>query len=205
MGKITKIETQKKNKKRVNLYIDGEFALGLYKETIVKQSLYAGKEINKSQLFEIKYQESINEAKEKVRNYLTYRDRSKKEIRDYLKVKEFEEDIINDVIENFEEAGLLNDHAFAMMWIKDRNIRNPRGNFLLKMEMEEKGISSDDIEAALTIVDERKNALSAAKKARRKYTGKNDIKRRMYEYLARRGFPSYLLREAIDEVLREND
>ena len=48
--KITKIEVQKKNKSRVNLYLDGEFNCGLSLETIVKNGIKEGREITDEQL-----------------------------------------------------------------------------------------------------------------------------------------------------------
>ena len=48
--KITKIEIQKKNKNRVNLYLDEEFYCGLSLETIMKNHLKEGFEINENQI-----------------------------------------------------------------------------------------------------------------------------------------------------------
>ncbi len=197
MSKITRIEEQKKKKNRVNLYIDGEFSLGLYKDTVVKFHLYEGKEITALQLSEIQYNENLSYAKEKTRNYLSYRPRSKKEIRDYLQLKGFNKEVIDEVVSDFEQAGLLDDLVFAEMWVKDRSMRNPKGNFIIRQELKNKGISDLDIEKALKETDERENAHKAAAKALRKIQGKDKI----IAYLARRGFPHYLSREVVEQVL----
>ena len=91
MGKITRIEQQKKKKNRVNIYIDGDFYSGLYKDTVIKFHLYENKEITPSEIDQIKGFEDFAAAKEKAINYISYRERSKKEIEDYLKNKEIEE------------------------------------------------------------------------------------------------------------------
>ena len=98
MGKITKIEQQKKKKNRVNVYIDGEFFLGLYKDTVVEYHLYENKEITQSEISLIKEFEEITDVKEKVRNYISYRERSKKEIKDYLTNKGIKEEVSKKVL-----------------------------------------------------------------------------------------------------------
>ncbi len=201
MGKITKIEEQKR-KSRVNLYIDGEFSCGLYKDTVVKYHLYKGKEITKAELSSIQEFEELVRAKEKTRNYLSYRPRSKREVQVYLKDKGFNKDVFEEVTRDFEEAGLINDQRFAEMWVIDRNRRNPKGHFALRMELKQKGINNADIEKTLKLVDERENARRAAEKAIKKYRGKDKKERKILAYLARRGFPSLLAREVLEEILR---
>ncbi|MEJ2355252.1 MAG: RecX family transcriptional regulator [candidate division WOR-3 bacterium] len=185
MGKITRIEQQKKKKNRVNIYIDGDFYSGLYKDTVIKFHLYENKEITPSEIDQIKEFEDFAAAKEKAINYISYRERSKKEIEDYLKNKEIEEVIIQKVLSDLEKADLVNNQKFASTWVKDRNKNNPKGNFALKMELKEKGINDSEIEKILQSV--------------RKYGKKKNAKEKISQYLQRRGFHI----QTILEVLRE--
>lgn len=203
MGKISKIEEQKKKKNRVNIYIDGEFSLGLYKDTIIKYHLYEGKEITKSELSEIQRFETLQDVKEKALNYLSYRIRSKKEIRNYLYKKHFDEEIIHIIINDFENSGLIDDTAFAEIWVKDRSKRNPKGNLILKKELIEKGISETIIEVVLKNINEKENAERAASKAIKKYHNKNNFKEKVISYLSRRGFPYHLSKEVTLEIMEE--
>jgi regulatory protein len=204
MGKITKIEEQKKKKNRVNIYIDGEFSSGLYKDTILKYHLYEGKEITKSELSEIQQFEILQDAKEKALNYLSYRTRSKKEIKNYLYKKNFEEEIIYNIINDFENSGLIDDKTFAEMWVKDRSKRNPKGNLILRKELIEKGISEEIINSVLKNINEKENAKRAASKALKKYINKNNFKEKILSYLSRRGFPYYLSKEITREIMEES-
>jgi regulatory protein len=199
MGKITRIEQQKKKKNRVNVYIDGEFSSGLYKDTVIKFHLYENKEITQSEISQIKEFEEFADAKEKAINYISYRERSKKEIADYLKNKGIGEETTNRVLLDLEKANLVDDHKFASAWVKDRSKNNPKGNFALKMELRDKGIGEAEIENILQSVDEKENALKVFEKAVRKYGKKKDSKRKISEYLKRRGFHI----ETILQVLRE--
>jgi regulatory protein len=204
MGKkITKIDQQKKKKNRVNIYIDGEFALGLYKDTVIKYHLYENKEITPEEIFSIKKFEEFTDAKEKVLNFISYRERSRKEIKDYLSNKGISQVIINKVLNDLENAGLVDDRKFALAWIKNRNKINPKGNFVLKMELTEKGIEENEIEKLLGDVDEKENARKVIKKAVKKYGEKISAKKKILEYIQRRGFSINIAIEVLDELYSE--
>lgn len=199
MGKITRIEQQKKKKNRVNVYIDGEFSLGLYQDTVIKFHLYENKEITPSEISSIQEFEEITDAKEKALNYISYRERSKKELKDYLIDKGIREEVAEKVLEDFEKSNLVDDHRFACAWIKDRSKNNPKGNFALKMELRDKGIDETEISSLIQYVDEKKNLQKAFEKAVRKYDKKKDSKKRIIQYLKRRGFSI----QNITQILRE--
>ena len=83
--------------------------------------------------------EDKNQALKFAMKLLDIRKRSVFEIRKRLKQKEFEEEIINEVIKELFEYGYLNDEEFAEAYINDRINFNPRGSFLVKKELREKG------------------------------------------------------------------
>lgn len=201
MGKITKINQQKKKKNRVNIYIDGEFALGLYKDTVIKYHLYENKELTPTEISSIKKFEEITEAKEKARNYISYRERSRKEIKDYLLKKGIREEVAEKVLADFEKANLIDDNRFANVWIKDRNKNNPKGNFALKTELKDKGIDEAEIESLLQSIDEKENALKVFEKAIKKYGRNKNSKEKVFQYLKRRGFKTQTILEVLQEQL----
>ena len=64
MPTITKIETQK-NKKRVNIFVDGSFFCGLNKETAILFGLKENKEIDEQKLREAAFESEVKSAFEK--------------------------------------------------------------------------------------------------------------------------------------------
>ena len=44
-GKITRLVRQKKNNQRVSIYLDDQFAFGVYEDLILLHQLYKGKEL----------------------------------------------------------------------------------------------------------------------------------------------------------------
>ena len=101
--KITKIEIQKKNKNRVNLYLDDEFYCGLSLETIMKNHLKEGFEINENQIEYLKTETEREVALSKAVSYISKCQKTKKEVLKYLTSKGFDEIICGQVIEKLEE------------------------------------------------------------------------------------------------------
>lgn len=201
--KITKVESQKKNPKRKSIFLDGEFAFGLDQETFYKSGLKQGDILTKERIDEIKDSEKKGKAKQFAFNFLSFRARTEKEIKDRLKKKGFSKKITDDVISDLKRLDLVNDYQFALSWIKDRLDHKPRGEKLLRIELYRFGIKKELIEKALEEVYPKKNEKDLAKglieKRKKRYENLEErlAKKRMADYLLRRGF-SY---EVVKEVL----
>ena len=71
MAIITKIESQKKNNDRVNIYVDGEFFMAVFTELIYTFNLKKGMEIDQNNLTYILKEEMYIKAKNKALNILS--------------------------------------------------------------------------------------------------------------------------------------
>ena len=71
MGIITKIEAQKKNNDRVNIYVDEKFFMAIYKELVFTFNLKKGQEIDPNYLKNILDDEMYMKAKNKALNILS--------------------------------------------------------------------------------------------------------------------------------------
>lgn len=202
--KITALKIQKRNKNRVSVYLDGEYAFGL--SQIVAGWLVTGQELSEEKIKELKAKDQIEIAMQKALNYLSYRPRSKQEIRQNLKIKhQLEEGIIDQIIERLERSGFVDDQNFAEMWIENRSEFRPRGSHALRLELRKKGIDELTISEALTDLDEDHLALKAARKQARKYKHLEwlDFRKKMTGFLARRGFNYGLIAEVTPKVWDE--
>ncbi|MEW8957272.1 MAG: recombination regulator RecX, partial [Clostridium sp.] len=95
MGKITKIEAQKKHKDRVNIFIDDEFAFGCDGELLYKFSLNKGSSIDKEKIIKIIKEEEFIKCKSYCLNVVSRGLKTEKEIRDKLYEKSYDEDIVD--------------------------------------------------------------------------------------------------------------
>lgn len=148
---------------------------------------------------------------------LNQRARSVNELSTRLKALEFEEDIINEVIDDLTRSKLLDDEVFATEWVRQRAARRGKSSRALDRELQEKGVDKQTRAAALEQIDqadERDTARAVAvKKARPETKIPQDradydkALRRVVGALARRGFPAGmsmdLAREALDARIED--
>ncbi len=190
MGKtITAITAQKRDKKRVNIFFDGEFAFGISR--IVAAWLQVGQNLTDEQISKLISKDQDEVAYQRAIKLITYRDRSIAEIRQSLHQKQIPEEIIENVINRLGENGLLDDKRFANLWIENRNEFRPRSHRMLTLELRKKGISEDIISQVLenTTADEELAHKAAQNQIRRYMTLEwQDFRRKLGSFLARRGF-----------------
>ncbi|MGD2144020.1 MAG: RecX family transcriptional regulator [Anaerolineae bacterium] len=204
MGRqITALRFQKRNKDRVNVYLDGEFAFGLTAAEACR--LHVGQALSGPDIVELRMKDEIERAHERALNYLSYRPRSVAEVRRNLQKKDMADEVIDAVITRLTRAGLLDDREFAEYWVKNRTRFNPRGFRGLRHELRQRGVSHVVIEEALETFDVEAAARRTADAGARRLSqaGPREFRRKLQAYMARRGFSYAVVRPMIDEKLEE--
>ena len=214
MKKITSISVQKKDPNRVNIYLDGEFAFGVAR--ITAAWLKNGDELSDEKIARLIAKDTREWAYQQALLYLSYRARSEKEIRQNLQKHEMPEDVIEETLERLRTAGLANDNEFAQTWVENRSTFRPRSRRALAMELRQKGLDDETVHSAVSGVDEDALAYEAAQKRLGRLKGLewNDFRKKLSEFLARRGFPYSVIAPVVtrawsethtdDNRLREN-
>ena len=152
MKKITAITVQKKSPSRVNIYLDGEFAFGLAR--ITAAWLKNGDELSDEKIAKLLNEDARERAYLQAMLFLSYRARSEKEIRQNLLKQEIPEEVVENTLERLRKAGLANDNDFARAWVENRNTFRPRSKKALAIELRQKGLDDEAIQASLSDVDE---------------------------------------------------
>lgn len=208
MSKITGIEIQKRNKNRVNLYVDNEYLLSLQAELVYKYNLSKNQEIDEEKLLEIARADDYEKAKNKALNSLSKVEKSEKKIREKLSA-DFDEEVIEEVIEFLKKHELVDDERFAEMIVSnDLNFKRV-GKNRIKQNLYTKGIKREYIESAISDIDsdvELENAIYLAKKRLPRIKDKdiNKVKNKLYQHLSYKGFSYDIIKSAIREVLEED-
>ena len=198
--KITKLSSQKRKENRFSLFVDGSFTAGLSAETVARLQLTEGKEIDPEKLHKAIYEEERQRALNYVFRLLSYRSRSEKEILERLKRYDYSGAVINSIMEEVRNAGLIDDKKFAVMFAQDRLNLAKKGKRVIFAELLRKGVPKADVEEALKKVgDETEVAKSLIEKYKNRYAKLEPQKRKkkLYDLLLRRGFTF----KTIDEVL----
>lgn len=135
---------------------------------------------------------------------LRYRPRSRAEAEDRLRKRGYSAKTIVVTLAWAEEAGLLDDAAFAKLWIADRLAHRPCGASLLRRELRERGIPPEAIEEALAQagLDEEGLAreLAEERSARYRDLPPEERQEKLLAFLSRRGFPAPLCARVIREL-----
>jgi regulatory protein len=197
-GTVTAIRPQKRRRDRVNVYLDHEFAFSL--QEIVAARLSIGQILDAEQTDDLRRRDGVERAYERALHYLSFRPRSEREVRRYLQRKEYDEEAINQVLARLKRAHLIDDLAFARSWVENRESLRPRGAWMLKAEMRQKGLSDQIIDMVLMDLDEEESALKASESALRRYARLDEelFRRRLWAYLQRRGFGYEVCRSVVD-------
>jgi len=203
MKKITALQVQKKNPNRVNVYLDGEFAFGVAR--ITAAWLKNGDELSDEKIAKLLADDNREWAYQQALLFLSYRARSEKEIRQNLHKHEVPEEVIDETLERLRAAGLANDNEFAQMWVENRSTFRPRSRRALAMELRQKGLDDETVQSAVSDVDENALAYEAAQKRLGRLKGLewNDFRKKLSEFLARRGFPYSVIAPIVTQVWNE--
>lgn len=205
MAKITKIEVQKKNKERVNLFLDEEYAFSLSMELIYKEGLKKNQEIDAKRLELLAEEESIIRCKNSALKTIERSFKTEKEIIEKLKEKGYGDNAINKSIEFLKEYNFIDDINYTKAYINDK--LNSFGSQKIKYALIQKGISKEIVEEALADSNkdnERKTAFNLAKKKldiiRKRENDKYTISGKLYRYLISKGYGYDIVNEVVKEV-----
>jgi len=209
MGKITALEPQRRSG-RVNVFVDGEFALGLHTTVAEDQGLRIGLEITADELLAVSKDEERRRAVANAVRMLESRPRSRREIESRLQDRAYSAEIIETVIAQLTRAGLVDDTAFAKEWVGARSkAREPVGRIRLKHELKLKGVAQDLADKAISDVDEAEELAQAIRAAHRHtrpysgYAGWMAERQRLAGYLQRRGYGWDITHAVLKAVIGE--
>lgn len=196
---ITRLAVQRKDPKRVNVYLDGNFAFGLYRDTAAW--LEVGQILSDEKIKKLLDEDQKADVYVKATDFISYRPRTVFETRRKLEDEGFDETLINETISRLIENGLLNDKDFAEQWVEERKILKPSSRRVLQYELHRKGIPDHLIQSATEAVDDFQAAYEIAEKRLYRYEDlpRLEFRKKLGNYLAGKGF-SY---DVITEVTRE--
>jgi len=211
MKKITAIKVQKKNSNRVNIYLDEEYAFSLAR--IVAAWLQTGQTLDDEKIAKLQAEDARERAMQQALLFLSYRARSESEIRQNLRKHEVPEVVIEETLERLRRDGFANDKQFASAWVENRSTFRPRGRRALALELRQKGLDETTIESVLEDVDDEALAYEAGLKKAGKLKNAalssskslewNEFRKKMSDFLARRGFSYPVIAPVVSRLWKE--
>lgn len=209
MSIITKIEAQKRNSDRVNIYVDDEYFMSVYTELVFTHSLKKGMEIDKDSLNSILEAEMYLKAKEKALSILSKADQSEKIIYEKL-MKNFDEPVVEKVMEFLKKHKLIDDSSLAERIANDNINLSKFGRNKVRQNLYMKGIDSNIIENVVSDINsdtEFENAMYLAEKRMKRLENESRDKayRKLYQHLSYKGFGYDTIKKVMNRFFNSCD
>ncbi len=201
-GVITALTVQQRNKERVNVLVDGEFALAV--TAVAAAALRRGQYLSDAEIEKFKQEDQRDKAYNRAVRFLGFRVRSQAEMERYLRDKGYPADVVAETIDRLARQEYLNDEEFARLWLDNRERFRPRGQQALRYELRQKGLAAEVIEAAVANIDEDELAWAAvaSKLHRWQNLDEPELRQKIMGFLSRRGFNYEVIQRVVRRALQ---
>lgn len=207
MKKISKIEYQKKNKDRFNIYLDDSYAFAVDMNVMIKYSLAKNMELEDDFISEILTAEEEMNAYNYAVNLLSRAPKSEKELKVKMQDKGYDVIFIENVIKKLREQRYIDDERYSEMFISSKINTSKDGRRKIKEALYNKGINKEIIDEKLSSVSEEEEIERAFLLAKKKLasmkeedTRKKTLK--LSNYLINKGFEYSTVKKVVSSLLK---
>ena len=149
---------------------------------------------------------TIKEATIKLMQFCAYRDRSHKEVEEKLNKMNMIPAAQEQIIIQLMQEDFLNEERFARSFVRGKFRIKKWGKIKIKQELKFREISSPIIKIALTEIEQEKYTATLYELAEKKLDLLKEpdsfkIKRKLADFLLRKGYESNLVYEVVNELL----
>ncbi len=136
--------------------------------------------------------------------------KSRAEISKKLAQKGFDETVITQALDDFERQGILNDKVFAKDVVSKFVHAKPSGSRKIKFELQKHGLSPKTVSEMMESLDSSEETERARELARARWDRLGNIelekrKKRVFDFLLRRGFDYQTVRDIMETIERDHD
>jgi regulatory protein len=205
---ITSVEKQKRSRYRYNIFLNELFAFSVHEDMLVKHRLLKGEYVNAARIELIITEDEYHKAFMEALRFVGRRPRSRKEIEFKLAEKGYGEDAVSRTIQKLFEQKLIDDEQFANMWTEHRLFTQKKGRRWVQQELQQKGLSKEHIQEALSNIDEEAEFQAAYDTAKKKWSTTKgepfERKHKLASFMLRRGYPSTMVNTVLKQVTGES-
>jgi len=204
------IRVVKKGNKDVTIYFDNDSMLFLAVEVFLKSGLKKGDEISEDRFSFLIEQNKLFHIKQRAFRLLGRRQHSTYELKRKLWNKDYEQKLIDDVINDLKKAGYLNDADFIRAFVADKTKTKNWSRKKIKAELIKKGLAAkliDEIIKEQPNEADYENAMKLAKKKFDVLSKRNlepkELRNKLSTYLFSKGFNYEMIKEVCEEMLKD--
>lgn len=199
---VTAIKQRRKGLSQ--LFIDGEPAVKIDTQVILRAGLREGAQLDDEELHTLIKDSERYRANEKALYLLEFRNHSQKELQDKIKRSGISQEAAKEAAEKMEEIGLLDDAAYAKNLARTLFERKKYGIRRVQQELRLKGISPEITEQVLAEFEPEDVSGVIRELLERKYPAYNEdekVKKRAVAAMLRFGYQYDDIRRAMQEEL----
>lgn len=206
---VTKVEIQKRNNKRVNIYLNEEFAFSCSAELVYKHNICKGKMLDVDYLKDIIYKDNYIRCKRSALYIIEKSYKTEKQMYDKL-IKNFDEGVVKECIRFLKEYNFIDDNKFAEMYVNQKI--HSQGRNKIKYSLIEKGIKESIIDEKLCSIDNSLEEKIAFDMAKKKYyliikseNNINKVYNKLGNYMVKNGYDFDLARYILKKIIKEHN
>ena len=204
------LKVVKKGKNDVTIQLDDDKYLILKLEVFLKSGLKKGDEISEDRFSFLIEQNKLFYIKQKAFRLLGRRQHSSSELRRKLWNKDYEQKLIDEVIEDLSKNGYIDDTEFIRVFMAEKSKTKNWSRKRIKSELIKRGLDSKLIDKILSeqySESDYDNASTVAKKKVEVLTKRNlekkELRTKLSTYLFSKGFDYELIKDVVDQILKE--
>lgn len=204
MPKVTKIEVQKKNKERFNLFLDGEFEMGIDIDTLVKFNLKKDQILEPSDMQNIQEYDHYRRGVNLAIQYLSYKKRTEREVIQYLEKNDIQSNAIQDVIDYCYKEKFI-DHEDYAENLKNTMIHTTdKGPEIYRQKLYQLGIEVTIIEKYVEAYEQQQpldDVIKVAEKVMKSKKGPEaKVKQKVTQSLLQKGYKFETIQLVMNEI-----
>ena len=137
---------------------------------------------------------------------LTAAPRSRAQLAADLSARDVPDDVTERVLDRFTEVGLVDDAAFAEMWVRSRHAGRGLSRSALGQELRDKGVDDETARNALADIDADAEVAAASALVAKRLSATRGLAvevrlRRLTGMLARKGYPGGMAMRVVRDAL----
>ena len=199
----------KKGNKDVTIHFDNDSLLFLAVEVFLKSGLKKGDDISDDRFSFLIEQNKLFHIKQRAFRLLGRRQHASFELRRKLWNKDYEQKLIDQVIEDLKKNGYLDDEAFIREFVAEKSKTKSWSTKRLKSELIKRGVSQKQIDMILNDQPKETEFDNALKLANKKYeqllkriSEPKELRNKLSAFLFSKGFDYDLIKGVCENIIK---
>ena len=203
------LKVVKKGKNDVTIYLDNDSVLFLAVEVFLKSGLKKGDGISEDRFSFLIEQNKLFHIKQKAFRLMGRRQHSASELKRKLWNKDYEQKLIDEVIEDLSKNGYIDDKEFISVFVAEKSKTKNWSRRRIKSELLKRGLNKILIDKILSEQPDESDFESAIIVAKKKFemlSKRNlelkELRNKLSTYLLSKGFNYEIIKDVVNQILK---